>query len=515
MRSASGRTRSTWMQEPALAPAGRLRHDLRTEICIIGAGITGLTTAYLAAREGREVVVIDSGSIADGETARTTAHLTQILDRRYFELELLHGTKGAKLAASSHAAAIERMESIVREERIMCGFERVSAHLFAPHGHGKDELEREFDAARRAGIQDLEWSVRAPLRSFETGRCLHYPNQAQLHPLRYLRGLVEAIQRNGGRIVPHAHASKVKPGQPGQVTIKDGPTIVADEIVIATNTPVHSRLAMHAKQTACRTFVISVDIPPGSVPNALYYDTLKPYHYVRVHRSEQSGSERDLLIVGGEDHPTGKRDDAAMRWSALECWTRERFPMCREIVHRWSGQVFEPHDGLAFIGPDGKGSHISIVTGASGSGMTYGMVAATLITDRWSGRKNAASALYDPARKLRKLPRSKEAGNAAGKSASSDEATAAQPRTLASIPLGAGAVIRRSGHAYAVYRNEQGSLSRMSAKCTHMGCDVMWNSAEKSWDCPCHGSRFDRRGKVVTGPAIEDLRPVSTKRRKK
>ncbi len=501
------------MQEPAIVSSGRPRHDLRTEICIIGAGITGLSIAYLAAREGRRVVVIDSGTIGDGETARTTAHLTQVLDRRYYELERLHGARGAKLAAQSHAAAIERMESIVRQEQIPCGFKRASAYLFTSRGQSGEELEREFVAARRAGIQGLEWLARAPALPFETGRCLHFPNQAQVHPVRYLRGLVEAIQRNGGLVVARAHASKVSPGRPGQVTVKDGPTIVADEIVVATNTPVHSRLAMHAKQAAYRTFVIGLAIPRGSVPEALYYDTHTPYHYVRVQQRESPGSNGDLLIVGGEDHPTGMRDDATMRWGSLERWTRERFPMCREVTHRWSGQVFESHDGLASIGRDGKGSHLSIITGAAGSGMTYGMVAATLLTDMWSGRKNPYAALYDPARKVRK--RRPEPASLAGGSDHDSDPAPTKARTLASIPRGEGAIVRRSGHAYAVYRNEEGGVSRHSAKCTHLGCDVVWNSAEKSWDCPCHGSRFDRHGKVVTGPAIDDLRPVSRGSRKR
>ena len=491
---------------------GGLRHDLRTEICIIGAGISGLTTAYLAAREGHQVVAIDGGAIADGETARTTAHLTRVLDRRYFELEQLHGTKGARLAAESHAAAIARMEAIIREEQIPCDFERVSAYLFVPRGHTLEELEREFDAARRAGIRDLEWAERAPFEAFDTGRCLHFPDQAQMHPLRYIRGLVEAIRKNGGLIFAHAHASEIKPGRPGRVTVEDGLTIVADKIVVATNAPVHSRLAMHAKQTAYRTLVIGVNIPRGSVTNALYYDTLRPYHYVRVHRSPRSESKDELLIVGGEDHPTGRSDDAAKRWSSLERWTRERFPMSREISYRWSGQVFEPHDGLAFIGRDRGASHLSIVTGASGSGMTYGMIAATVLTDLWGGRKNPWAVLYDPSRKIQR--RKRDSGSSAHEPDADDEKEEPKPRSIASIPRGEGAIVRISSHPYAVYRDEQGALSRWSAKCTHLGCIVAWNSAEKTWDCPCHGSRFDRHGGVVTGPAIGDLKPASTRRRR-
>lgn len=507
----SGKTRSPWMKEPPISPVGRLRRGLRTEICIVGAGISGLTTAYLAAREGRRVVVIDGGAIADGETARTTAHLTRVLDRRYFELEHLHGRRGARLAAESHAAAIERMESIVRDERIPCDFERASAYLFAPRGRQRDELEREFEAARRAGIRDLEWADRAPLEAFDTGRCLRFPNQAQMHPLRYVRGLVEAIARNGGLVVAHARASKIESGRPGQVTVEDGTTIEADEIVVATNAPVHSRLAMHAKQDAHRTLAIGVNVPRGSVASALYYDTSRPYHYVRVHRGPR-GAKDDLLIVGGEDHPTGARDDTAQRWKSLERWTRERFQASREVAYRWSGQVLEPHDGLAYIGRDRGASHLWMVTGTSGSGMTYGMIAATILTDLWSGRKNAWAELYDPSRKTRKSQAGP--GPNAEESETGDDAEDAKPRTVASIRRGEGAIVRKSGHAYAVYRDERGTLTRVSAKCTHLGCTVTWNSAEKTWDCPCHGSRFDRHGGVVTGPAKDDLQPPRTRRRK-
>jgi glycine/D-amino acid oxidase-like deaminating enzyme/nitrite reductase/ring-hydroxylating ferredoxin subunit len=495
------------MEVPAVSGAGRLTRDLRTEICIVGAGISGLATAYLAAREGRSVVVIDRGAIADGETARTTAHLTQVLDCRYFELEQLHGAAGVRVAAKSHAAAIGRIESIVRDERIPCNFERASAYLFAPRGHSLEELEQEFEAARRAGVRGLEWVERAPLESFDTGRCLHFPNQAQMHPLRCVRGLVEAIRRNGSLVFAHARASEIKSGRPGHVTIEDGPTIVADEIVVATNAPVHSKLAMHEKQTPYRTLVIGVNIPHGSVTSALYYDTLKPYHYVRVHRSPGSGSRSDLLIVGGEDHPTGSSDDATTRWQSLERWTRERFPMSRDIAYRWSGQVFEPHDGLAYIGRDRGVSHLSIVTGASGSGMTYGMIAAIILNDQWSGRKNPWAGLYDPSRRIQKSKG--DSGNAASDSGADDKA---KPRSVGSVRRGEGAIVRKSGHSYAVYRSEQGTLRRWSAKCTHLGCPVSWNSAEKTWDCSCHGSRFDRRGGVVTGPAIDDLKPVPRKR---
>ncbi len=468
-------------------------------------------TAYLASREGRRVVVVDRGMIGDGETARTTAHLTCILDRRYYELEDLHGRGGARLAARSHVAAMARMEAIIRKEGIRCGFERVSAYLFEPRGAPTGELEREFAAARRAGVRNLKWSTRVPLKGFDTGRCLHLPNQAQLHPLRLLHGLVTAIRRNGGRVVARANASHIESGRPGNVVLEDGPTIEADEIVVATNAPVHSRLAMHARQDPYRTYAIGVDVPRGSVKRMLCYDTVKPYHYVRLERGLGPLQAADLLIVGGEDHPTGGSDDAEKRWRALERWTRARFPMSGRIAYRWSGQVFEPHDGLACIGRDRGTSHLSIITGGSGSGMTYGMIGAMILTDLWSGRKNPWAELYDPARTIRKGMRETRAS--ADEPGAAADAEQAAPRSAATIRRGEGAILRRSGHAYATYRDHAGTLHRHSAKCTHLGCPVIWNSAEKTWDCVCHGSRFDARGGAVCGPAIEDLRAIARHRR--
>ena len=491
------------MSDPAITTAGRLTRDLRTEICVVGAGIAGLTTAYLAAREGRAVVVVERGAVGDGETARTTAHLTLVLDRRYHQLEETHGKRGARLAADSHAAAIDRMQAIVRRERIGCAFERVSAYLFAGPGHGTEDLEREFDAARRAGVT-VEWKKRAAFTSFDSGRCLRFPNQAQMEPLRYLAGLVKAIEKNGGRVVTHCPATAIVAGRPGHVELEGGPTIAADQIVVATGAPVHSpQSPSNGKQTPHRSLAIGVPIPRGSVPRALGYDTETPYHYVRV----QPGAKEDLLIVGGEDFETGHADDAPRRWAALERWTRDRFPMGGGVAHRWSGQVYEPHDGLAMIGPARRGSHLHLVTGTSGTGLTYGTIAASVLTDLWRGDRNPWAGLYDPARAMKKgQPAS---GDSTGASPASDP----PPRTLASIARGEGAIVGSGSARSAAFRDRDGSIVRLSMKCTHLGCDMMWNSAEKTWDCTCHGSRFDARGTVVSGPAIEDLDPHRRRKR--
>jgi len=507
MRSLTGASRSPWMGAPAIAPAGRLDRDTRVQLCVVGAGITGLTTGYLAARSGRSVIVIDSGAIADGDTGRTTSHLTCLLDRRFFDLAEINGADATGAAVHSHRRAIDTIESIAREERIACGFERADAFLFRPPGRSGNELEREHDACRQLRIPGVAWAEGAPLGRFRTGRCLRFARQALVDPIEYARGLVAAIARHGGRVCAHAHAQEIASGRPGHVTIEDGPTIAADDIVVATHAPVCSKLAMHAKQTPNRTYVIAFVVPHGSLPPALVYDTLKPYHYVRL----QPGRRADLLIVGGEDHPTGHEDAGELCWASLEHWTRERYPDLGPVEWRWSGQVFDAHDGLAFIGRDHGAAHLWLATGFSGNGMTYGTIAGMLFHDLLTGKPNEWAELYEPGREITKQARAN--GDSAGGPPEGDPPkVSTEPDD---IPRGEGGIVRTAGHAYAVYRDRDGSLSRCSAKCTHMGCEVRWNSAEKTWDCTCHGSRFDRHGKVIGGPATEDLREVVARERQR
>ena len=506
MENDSGSTRSIWADVPDLPARPALRENLRADVCVVGAGMAGLSTAYMLSREGRQVVVLDDGPVAGGETVRTTAHLTFIVDDRYHWLEHVHGRDGARIVAQSHSAAVDRVEEIVREEGIACDFERLDGYLFVPPGDPRDELEHEFEAAVRAGVRRVVWAQRAPLDGFETGKCLKFPDQAQFHPLRYLTGLDHAIQRLGGRIHRDTHAATIEHGAPARVTTREGFVIEAGDVIVATNSPVHTTLKIHTKQAAYRTYVIAARVPRGAVARALYYDTPHPYHYVRLAASrEEPGSE--LLLVGGEDHKTGQADDAEDRWARLESWMRERFPSSGEVVDRWSGQVLEPVDGVAFIGRDAE--HLYVVTGDSGMGMTHGTIAGMLLTDLILGRENPWAKLYDPGRvSLRAMGTlAKETLNFAGKYA--QYLTKGDVPSVDEIPSGGGAVLRQGAKKLAAYRDDQGELHVASAVCPHLGCIVAWNSAEKSWDCPCHGSRFDPYGKVLDGPANTDLKPES------
>jgi len=507
MKKAFTQSRSVWMdtvkqpteQEP-------LAEKTSAHVCIVGAGIAGMTTAYLLAREGKSVVVLDDGPIGGGMTGRTTAHLVTALDDRYFELERLHGEEGARLAAESHTAAINAIEAIVRQEKIKCEFERLDGYLFVPPRETKTILDDELKAVHKAGLTDIEKVERVPWDSYDTGAALRFPNQAQFHPLKYLAGLAKAIEQKGGRIYTQTHATDIEGGKQARIDTSSGGVVTAGAVVVATNTPVNDLLAIHTKQAAYQSYVIGARVPLGSVTRGLYWDTPDPYHYLRIETVGKGDEAYDLLIVGGEDHKTGQEDDANKRFGALERWTRHRFPMVEAIEYRWSGEVMEPVDGLAFIGrnPMDK-SNVFIATGDSGNGMTHGTIAGLLLCDLIMGRRNPWESLYDPSRiTLRSLPDFlKENLNVARQYA--DVVVGGDVESPDEIKPGSGAVLARGLHKIAVYRDPKGEAHERSAVCPHLGCIVNWNTMENTWDCPCHGSRFDAMGKVFQGPANSDL----------
>ena len=505
MKSDTSATVSVWMEVDSIPDDGPLEQDLDVDVCVIGAGIAGVTTAYLLSKEGKTVAVLDDGEIGGTMTSRTTAHVVNVLDDRYYELERLHGDDGAKIAAASHTAAIDTVERIVREEGIECELERLDGYLFVPPGESTGELEEELDACRRVGITEVEWADRAPMESFDTGRCLQFRNQAQFHPIKYVVGLAKAIRGRGGKLHSGTHATKIEGGDPGRIETDRGAVVTARSVVVATNTPVNDRVVMHTKQGPYITYVIGLKVPKGAITKALYWDTPDPYHYVRL-TSAPNDPEHEILIVGGEDHKTGQADDTEERFGRLEAWTRERFASAGEVTYRWSGQVMEPIDGMGYIGRNPwDEDNVYIATGDSGNGMTHGTIAGILITDLIMGRKNDWEKLYDPSRSpLRDLTEFvKENVNVAAQY--TDLATGGDVESEEEIPTGEGAVIREGLSKFAVYRDETGTAHKMSAICTHLGCVVKWNTTEKSWDCPCHGSRYDRFGKVFQGPANSDL----------
>lgn len=493
-------TTSFWITQqepPCLSP---LTEDVRADTCIVGGGIAGLTTAWLLEKAGKSVVVLEDGAVGGGMTGRTTAHLSYALDDRISEVERMHGTEGARLGVEAHSAAIDMVERIVREEAIECDFERLDGYLFGD----EQVLEEERDAAARVGLAAVRLVDRVPLPSHDTGRALLFPRVAQFQPMLYLEGLSRALQRNGVKIFTGTHATEITRGRVGTA---NGPAVLAPTVVVATNTPVHTRVVMHTKQHPYNTYVIAGRVPAGSVPHLLLWDTEDPYHYVRLARTGDPAFE--MLIVGGEDHKTGEADDGGERFQRLESWTRARFPEMTEVVHRWSGEVMEPVDGLGFAGETPGQKDVYLITGDSGQGMTHGTLGAMIVRDLVTGRANPWARVHDPSRKpaskdslLEYVKENLDLGVQYGRWLAPGEVKSADE-----ILPGQGAVLRRAGVPVAAYRRPDGTLVEMSAVCRHLGCIVSWNSTEKTWDCPCHGSRYEAEGRVVMGPANEDLKP--------
>lgn len=495
------------MATAEMAECPPLSEKITADVCIVGAGMAGISTAYMLAREGKKVVLLDDGPPAGGETSRTTAHLTYYNDDGMSKVEKRHGLEGLKLATESHRGAVERIEQNVQQEGIDCDFQRLDAYLFiSPRGEGEEFLAAELEAAHRVGLTGAQWAARAPIEGFDTGKCLRYPDQARFHPLKYLSALEEAMKRNGGRIYNNTHATAFKGGAQAHVETRTGGRVDAGAIVVATNSPVNDLVAIHTKQIAWRTYVVGARVRKGALFNALYWDTEDPYHYVRLAELDE---QYEVLVVGGEDHKTGQAYDADQRWKRLEEWGRERFKMMEGIEFRWSGQVMEPVDFLAYIGRNPlDAENVFIATGDSGMGMTHGTIASMLLTDLIMGRSNPWAKLYDPGRvNLKSMPQYLKE-NVETVAQYKDYLTGGDVKSVSEIAPGQGAIVREGLTKLAVYKDESGAVHKCSAVCTHVGCIVHWNPGEGTWDCPCHGSRFDPYGKVVNGPANTDLKRV-------
>jgi len=488
-----------WLRSAPNPRYPALAGDLTVDVAIVGGGITGITAARLLQNAGRRVAVIESRRVGKGETERTTAHLTEALDTRYHALISKFGVEGARLAAEGQRTAIGTIAKFVERLSIPCDFRRVPGFLFAERQDQVGELQREAAAAKRLGLlAALTDEVPLP---FPTALGLRFEAQATFHPRIYLQALAEAFVAGGGQILEETQVGEIEDGEPCLVITERG-VVTAAKVIVATHVPVSTRLLLHTKLAAYRTYAVAVDMPPGF--DGLFWDLAEPYHYLRY----QTVEERSYLIAGGQDHKVGEHEDTTEPFDKLEHYVRDHFG--RPVAatdYRWSGQVIEPVDGLPYVGVNPGSDHVYVATGFSGNGMTQGTLSALMLADQLAGTKTPWDDLLDATR-FKPLASAKAfvtENVTFPKQLIKDRLPRPGMEGLGTIAQGEGEVLALDGQRLAVYRNSNGELSALSAVCTHLGCQVQWNTAEKSWDCPCHGSRFDPQGRVLNGPAVTPL----------
>jgi len=504
----SGATTAYWAEPggkshiPDIYPT--LEQDASAEVTIIGAGQAGLTAAYLLASAGKKVIVLEDGLIGSGETGRTTAHLYNALDDRYSAIEKAFSVEDSKLVAQSLTGAIDLIESIVQKENIDCDFARVDGYLILGEGWTQSDLEKEFEAAKRAGI-NVSWVDSAP--DFNSGRAIKFPRQAQYHQNKYTEGLAKAATEKGAKIYTRTHVQKIL-GKENTVQTLNEKRVTSNHIIQATNVPINDVITMWTKMKGFRTYAVAAKVPKGSVSQVLWWDTTDPYNYLRIQKG--TDDTHDVVIIGGQDHVVGTEFNNEERYQNLYKWAKERLPQLGEIVSKWSGQVTEPMDGLPFHGQNpGDAESVLIITGDSGMGLTNATIGAMVTTDHILGKSNPYKDLYNPSRQtITHQFRETVVENIKTQAQYLDWLKPADVSDIEDIKPGCGAILRQGLGKVAAYKDETGKVHTCTAVCPHLGAQVQWNDKEKSWDCPAHGSRFNPYGAPLNGPPIRPLEEV-------
>jgi glycine/D-amino acid oxidase-like deaminating enzyme/nitrite reductase/ring-hydroxylating ferredoxin subunit len=490
---------SYWIDSTPAPAFPRLDEPVVVDTAVIGGGITGITAATLLKEAGKTVALLESKEVLRGVTGYTTAKLTSGHNLIYGAISGTFGQRAARLYAEANEAAIAHVISVVENRKINCDLERTSNYVYT-ESHGKiDEIRAEVKAARNAGL-DASFVEETPL-PFPVAGAVRQAGQAQFHPRKYLLPLAESIPGDGSCVFQETRALSVEDGEPCRVRTNRG-EVIARDVVVATHLSILDRGLYFAKTSPKRSYVLGIPVDEAEAPDGMFISTETPIHSVR-HTPFDS---RRLLMIGGEGHKAGQDGDTRRRYAALEEWARTRFPV-GDVEYRWSTHDNYSADRVPYIGKLGRRSnHVYVATGFNGWGMTNGTVAGILLRDAICGKPNPWAEVYDATR----LPQLGAARRLVKENANAGlrwfgDRLPGRTRPLAELAAGEGDVVAVGGERSAVFREEDGTLVTLSPVCTHLGCIVGWNTAEKTWDCPCHGSRFDPFGRVIQGPAVQDL----------
>ncbi len=488
-------SQSIWKTQAKGTSFLSLNQDVEADVCIVGAGITGLTTAMQLKNSGKKVVVLEAMRIGDGTTGFSSNHLNTQIDFTYQEVTKKHNSDKAKIVAASRTRAIDYIQEMVEKHRIDCDFKRVNGYLYAEKEENEQSVEEEFSYCQRVGLE-VSLADQIPLQ-LNICQAIVFARQAQFNSQQYLEGLSRNLGDNctiyeNSRVKKYIHSDNLLITENGSVTAK--------QVVLATHLP----LFINIHQTTAapyRSYMITAKLKEYPL-HGLYWDSMDPYHYTRVY--EQNGEK--WLVVGGADHKTGHDDKDIDYFADLEQYVKARYPV-ESIEHRWSAQYYEPVDGLPFIG-ETPGGNTLMATGYSGDGLVYGTIAGIILADMIMEKENVWSSTYS-SKRIPSISSGKtyiEENIDVAKHLIMDRLHSAAD--IDEIERGSGALVDFDSNRYALHKDEQGEIHVCSATCPHLGCLVKWNHMEKSWDCPCHGSRFSATGEIILGPATHDLKKI-------
>ncbi|WP_406858821.1 FAD-dependent oxidoreductase [Streptomyces sp. HUAS MG47] len=502
MTQLPGTYESYWMETGTGPEHPALADGLEVDVAVVGAGVAGICTAWELVRAGRRVALLEADRVAAGVTGYTTAKLSAQHGLLYAQLRKSFGVEGARQYARSQQEAVEYVDRVAAELGINCELERLPAYTYVESADAVDQLRAEADAAREAGLA----------ASFVSETGLPYPvagavrvdHQAQFHPRKYLLALVADLVGRGGVVHERTRVVSLDEGEPCRLTTEGGVEIVARDVVVATHYPVFDRALLFSRLEPHRELVVAAVLPTDHDPQGMY---LTQEQNTRSVRTAPYGEGERLLIVTGEKFKPGV-GDVSQRHERLAAWTMERFPDAR-ITHRWAAQDNTTTDKVPFVGAFHPGSeHVYVATGFGGWGMSNGAMSGRLISALITGGKVPWASLYDPRRlHAREAPSLLKAQGSVLKHFVGDRLRTSHADSVEEIKPGTGALVRIEGRRCAVYRDESGAAHAVSARCTHLGCLVHFNDAERAWECPCHGSRFAIDGSVLQGPAVRPLEP--------
>lgn len=488
-----------WVKQARRTPYPMLAGKLAVDVVVVGAGITGLTTAMLLREAGKRVAVVDMNVVGGGTTGHSTGHLDNHYDETLRSVLSKFGQNKGSQILRAKRSAIDLIEQWDTKYRLESRFKRIPGYLYTEHQSDIKSLEEEFEAARKFGLEaEFVDAVSLP---FPVKRAVRFPNQGRFSPLKYVQSLARAFVDAGGQVFENTRAEEIEKENGNGIVHTNHGDIVAEAVVLAGHAPLLGTFSLQIRNYPYQSYVLGVRVK-DEITDALYWDTMEPYHYSRRATSD----DPKLLIIGGADHHTGTKSNTHRAFKELERYVRQRYQV-ESIEYRWSHEYFEPADSVPYIGVVPGYGNIYVGTGYAGDGLTFGTVAGMVMRDLILGRETELAKILSPSRikPIASAPRITSGVVHMAQHFVGDRIGSGDVESVDKITRGHGGIVVVNGERLAVYRDEQDGLHVLSPVCRHMGCIVHWNQAERTWDCPCHGGRYDAYGRVIMGPPMSSL----------